>query len=459
MLTTIVIVFVIYLLVMLAISWRGRQHASSFEEYLSVGRKTPLILLIGGAVGAQVGNGLVVGGAAEGASIGLSGAGYGLACAFGYLIIYLISKWVYNSGYMTPADYFQDKYKSNTMAQLFNVVGGIGCFPGIGAQIMAAKILFDALGVNSTFGVIALCIVVFLYSQISGLWGAYATSVVQIVIVTVGVLAGLVYVITTGGWSEITASMASGALPETYLSFSGYDMATWMLIVIPLILVAPLDNVSWQRIHAAESEKAARNHLWLSTLVMLPVCIAPVIIGMYGRVHYGFEGNTAFFGVILNTFPPILAALVVVAVVAAVMSTIDGMLIAASTLYIRGFYKNVIDKNASDAKLQKMTLPLNIITILLAVYFAFSSGTIVGLLSNMYVFTGSALLAPLLCGWFWKGTTTKGALAGVVVGTAYGLLQLFNIYTLPYSGITYVIPSFAALFVVSLLTQDKTQAE
>lgn len=458
MLTTIVIVFVIYLAAMLVISWQGRKHASTFDEFLSVGRKTPMILLIGGAVGAQVGNGLVVGGGAEGAAIGLSGAGYGLACAFSYLVIYLYSNWVYRSGYMTPADYFQKKYNSNAMGQMFNVVGGIGCFPGIGAQIMAAKILFDALGMNSTFGVIALCVVVFLYSQISGLWGAYATSVVQIVVIAVGVLAGLVYVIASGGWGEITAAVASGALPETYLNFNGYDLATWMIIVIPMILVAPLDNVSWQRIHSAESEKAARNHLWIATLVMLPICIAPVIIGMYGRVHYNLSGNTAFFGVILNTFPPILAALVVVAVIAAVMSTIDGMLIASSTLYIRGFYKNVINKNATDEQMQKMTLPMNIITILLAAYFAFSSNTIVGLLSNMYVFTGSALLAPLICGWFWKGTTTKGALAGVIVGTAYGALQLFGIYSLPWSGITYVIPSFAALFIVSLLTKEKEVA-
>lgn len=50
MLTTIVIVFVIYLAAMLVISWQGRKHASTFDEFLSVGRKTPMILLIGGAV-------------------------------------------------------------------------------------------------------------------------------------------------------------------------------------------------------------------------------------------------------------------------------------------------------------------------------------------------------------------------------------------------------------------------
>jgi len=458
MLTTIVIVFVLYLAAMLVISWQGRKHASTFDEFLSVGRKTPMILLIGGAVGAQVGNGLVVGGGAEGAATGLAGVGYGLGCAVGYLVVALISDKIYRSGHMIPADYFQDRYKSGGMSQMFNIICGIGCFPGIGAQIMAAKILFDALGLNSTICVIALCVGVFLYSQISGLWGAYATSVVQIVIIGVGVLAGAVYVLASGGWSEITGMVASGELPETFLSFSGYDAATWMMIFLPLVLTAPVDNVSWQRIHSAVDMKSARRAHWISTLVMLPLCFAPVIIGMYGRAHFGYTGNTAFFGVILNVFPPILAALVIVAVIAAVMSTIDGMIIASTTCWVRGFYKNVIDKNAPDEKLQKLTLPVNFATILLAAYFAFNSNTIIGLLSNMYIFTGSALLAPLVFGWWWKGTTTKGALAGVAVGTIYGALQLFGIYSLPWSGITYILPSFVALVVVSLLTKEKETA-
>lgn len=457
MVTTITIVFVLYLALMLAISWKGRKHGGSFDEYLSVGRKTPMLLLIGGAVGAQVGNGLVVGGAAEGANIGMSGVAYGLACALSYSVVFFFSKRIYNSGYMLPAEYFREKYNSRAMSNMYHLIVGIGTFPGTGAQIMAAKVLFDALGLNSTYGVIALCVVVFLYSQISGLWGAYATSVVQVVIIAVGVIAAVGYIIFNGGWAEIAAAAAAGAVPESYMNFSGYDLTGWLLLMLPTMLVSPIGNTNWQRIHSADSEKSARHHLWISTLVMIPICLAPVIIGMYGRVHYNLTGNTAFFGVILESFPPILAALVVVAAIAAVMSTIDGSLLAASASFLRGLYKDVIDKDASDEKLQKLTLPLNIIVILISSYFAFTSNSIVSLLSSLYIFTGGALLAPLLFGWFWKKTTTQGAIAGVVAGTIYGVLQMFNIYSLPYKGVTYVLPSCIALIIVSLLTQDKAK--
>ncbi len=245
MVTTIIIVFVLYLILMLGISWMGRKHSSSFSEYLTIDGKSPLILLIGGAVGAQVGNGLVVGGAGSAAGVGLAGVGYGLGCAFSYIICFFFTRKIRENGALTPPEYIQKRYQSKGISQLLNAVYMITIFPGIGAQMMAAKVLFDALGINGVYGVIALCVVVFLYSQISGLWGAFATSVVQISIIAVGVLASAAYILTTGGWSETTAAVASGAVPETFTNFGGYDAATWMFCMLPVALSAPIDNVAW----------------------------------------------------------------------------------------------------------------------------------------------------------------------------------------------------------------------
>ena len=64
---TIVVVLVIYFAAMVFIGWMGRSKASNFEGYLSMGRTGGVLLLMGGAIGGQIGNGFVVGGAAEGA--------------------------------------------------------------------------------------------------------------------------------------------------------------------------------------------------------------------------------------------------------------------------------------------------------------------------------------------------------------------------------------------------------
>lgn len=457
MIQTIIIVFVVYLVAMLLISWRGKAHSSSFSEYLTIDGKAPLILLIGGAVGAQVGNGLVVGGAGSGAAVGIAGIAYGLSCALSYLVLFVFTKTIRQNECLTPPEYLQKQYKSKAIAQILNLLYAISTLPSIAAQMLAAKVLFDAMGINGYAGMIALMVVVFIYSQISGLWGAYATSVVQTAVILVGILAAAGYIIMTGGIAEITGAVATGALPGTFLSAEGYDVSTWLLYMMPGILCAAIDNVSWQRINSAASLEVAKKHFWISSLVMVPVVFAPVLIGMYGRVHFGFADNTAFFGVVLNIFPPVLAALVVVAVVAAVMSTIDGMMIAQSVTLLRGFYKNVLAPNATDEKLNKLTLPCNILTLCGAAVFAFSTNSILGLLANTYLFSSAVCLAPVICGWFWKGTTRKGAVAAMIVGFTVAILQMFGIYSLPYSGITHVIPSFVTIFIVSLLTKERTK--
>ena len=72
MIPTIVIVLVIYFAAMVGIGWYGRNRSETFETYLNMGRSGGVILLMGGAIGGQIGNGFVVGGAAEGAGVGLA---------------------------------------------------------------------------------------------------------------------------------------------------------------------------------------------------------------------------------------------------------------------------------------------------------------------------------------------------------------------------------------------------
>ena len=104
MMMTIIVVMVIYFIAMIAISWMGKRYATSFSDYLSAGHSAGIALIVGGAMGAHIGNGLVVGGGSEGAAVGLSGAIYGLGCCLSYVFLaFLMNKFVYQNGYMSLA--------------------------------------------------------------------------------------------------------------------------------------------------------------------------------------------------------------------------------------------------------------------------------------------------------------------------------------------------------------------
>ena len=96
MLTTIIIIVVaIYFVAMLGIGWYGRRYSSTFDGYLSMGRSGGILLLMGSAIGANIGNGFVVGGAGGGATSGLAGSAYGLACAVSTLVAVFLCDFIY----------------------------------------------------------------------------------------------------------------------------------------------------------------------------------------------------------------------------------------------------------------------------------------------------------------------------------------------------------------------------
>ena len=163
MIATIVIVLVLYFGSMVAIGFMGRDKASNFEGYLSMGRSAGVLLLMGGAIGAQIGNGFVVGGAAEGASVGMAGCAYGLACAFSLLVTaFLLNDFIYKGGYMSMTDYTRQRYHNEIPGVIYDLSSAISSIGLAAGQIMAGKALFEALGLPGNVGAIAIAVVVLL---------------------------------------------------------------------------------------------------------------------------------------------------------------------------------------------------------------------------------------------------------------------------------------------------------
>jgi len=461
MLTTIAIVMALYMAAMVGVSFMGKKHATNFEDYLTAGKSAGVIMIIGAAAGAHIGNGMVVGGGAEGSVVGLSGMAYGLGCCLSYIIMPpLMSKFVYSHGYISMADYLRDRYENNELiAQIYNIAtigSGLGLIAG---QLSGGGSLFEALGFNRVLGIVVIGVVVFLYSQISGLWGAMATSVVQTAVILFGVGWAAIYVLTHGGWAEITAAVEAGIVAPTYTHpIAGYATSALVGMIVPVSLQALTDQTCFQRILSAKTEPTFRIAHYITAFLMIPMVAAPVIVGMYGHVKFGVTGNPAFFGVVLEVFPPIVAAIVVTAVIAAVMSTIDAFLIALSQCVLKDLYKKHINKSASDEQLNKLTLPLNIVIVGACIAMAATGASVISLLSMSYLFLEAAVLVPFMGGRAWKGGTTQGAIASSIVGMLFAVLEIAGIFALPFSAITIFIPAGIVFVIVSMMTQKKAVA-
>lgn len=458
MIPIIVVVLVIYFAAMVFIGFLGRDKASNFEGYLSMGRSAGVLLLMGGAIGGQIGNGFVVGGAEQGAAVGMAGAAYGIACALStVLVAVFLNNFIYNGGYMSMADYTRKRYHNEIPGTIYDLSTAISSIGLIAGQIMAGKALFEALGLSGTVGAIAIAVVVLLYSQLSGLWGAFATSVVQTAVIAVGLIGTTVVLVAEGAVGEMSAAVEAGTLASSSLDFSGLSAAGFAGMMLPLLLGMVTDQPTYQRINSAKSAKISRIACYLSCLVMIPLALMPAFIGSYGNFKYGATGSSAFFDVILNELPAVVCALIIAAVLAAVMSTIDCGLITMSTVLTRDIWQGALKKTPSEAQLKTITLVVNIGFMFTSTALALASSSILGLLNSVYAFLAAACFVPFVGGVLWKRGNATGAAAASIVGVITVIATNLGV-TLPGSGvipsaILPIIPSAIAYVIVSLCTK------
>lgn len=463
LLTTIVIVLVIYFAAMVFIGYLGRDKAKDFEGYLSMGRSAGVLLLMGGAIGGQVGNGFVVGGAAEGASVGLAGSAYGIACALSTVMVAIfLNDFIYNNNYMSMADYTRQRYQNEIPGTIYDLSTAISSIGLIAGQIMAGKALFEALGLSGTLGAISIAVVVLLYSQMSGLWGAFATSVIQTGVILVGLVATTLVLISRGALADMSSAIEAGSLAKSSLNFSGLTAAGFSGMMLPLLFGMVTDQPTYQRVNSAKSAKISRQACYYSCLVMIPLALMPAFIGSFGAFKYGAAGSSAFFDVILHELPALFCALIIAAVLAAVMSTIDAGLITMSTVLTRDIWQGTLKKNPSEEELKKITLLVNIGFMGTSTALALASSSILGLLNSVYSFLAAACFVPFVGGVFWKAGNAKGAVASSVVGVATVLLSWIPGVSFPLGNIIPgllfpIIPSAIAYVLVSMGTASKSR--
>ena len=457
MIPTIIVVLIIYFAAMVFIGWMGRSKASNFEGYLSMGRSGGVLLLMGGAIGGQIGNGFVVGGASEGAVSGMAGSAYGIACALSTILVAIfLNNFIYNNNYMSMADYTRQRYHNEIPGTIYDLSTAISSIGLIAGQIMAGEALFESLGLPGAVGAIAIVVVVLLYSQLSGLWGAFATSVVQTGVIIAGLVATTIVLIARGAIGDMSAAIDAGELASSSLDMSGLSAAGFAGMMLPLLFGMVTDQPTYQRINSAKSAKTSRIACYLSCLVMIPLALMPAFIGSFGAFKYNASGNSAFFDVILNELPAIVCALIIAAVLAAVMSTIDCGLITMSTVLTRDIWQGALKKNPSEKQLKKITLVINVLFMFSSTALALSSSSILGLLNNVYSFLAAACFVPFVGGIVWKRGDAKSAVAASVVGVLTVLISwipgvVFPLGNIIPASLFPIIPSAIAFFLVSLL--------
>lgn len=178
--------------------------------------------------------------------------------------------------------------------------------------------------------------------------------------------------------------------------------------------------VRFMAIESPEKIKQARIIAMVWVIISL---IFAVVVGIVGRAYLypeflGEAGSETIFMVMINNmFTPIIAGILLAAILAAIMSTADSQLLVAASAFTEDIYRIIMRKNAGEKELVWMGRFAVIIISAIAYLIARDpNNSVMGLVSYAWAGFGAAFGPVILFSLFWRNTTRNGALGGMIVG-------------------------------------------
>lgn len=330
--------------------------------------------------------------------------------------------------------------------------------------VAGGKLFETVFGLDYTTAVIIGTLCVVSYTLFGGFLAVSWTDLVQGLLMSAALLIVPIAVME-GGFGQLGSDMYS-INPELLTLWNDAKGE-------PLSAIAIISLVAWGlgyfgQPHILARFKASRTNRELGTARRIAVVWTAlsmggaILVGLVGLVwvnsHPGTEladGEKIFMLLVNTVFHPVIAGILLAAILAAVMSTADSQLLVSSSALAEDFYKQVIKPDASSQQIVMVgrvgVVALSIIALVLAMT---PDSSVLGLVSYAWAGFGAAFGPAVVLSLYWKGMNRNGALAGILIGgiTIVVWKQLsggwFNVYEI----VPGIIFSTIAIVAVSKLT-------
>lgn len=471
--STTVTVLIVYLGILAALAIWSRRETHSLSGYYLAGKKLPF-WVVAFSTNATGESGWLL--------LGLSGMGYAVGVQAYWVVVgeilgiaaswWLISRRLKKFGDETDsitvpdvlAAKFEDKWHLVRGIAVVIILVMVTAY--VTAQMVATGKAFSGyLGMDYKTGVIVGSIFIIGYTFVGGYKAVSYTDVVQGVLMLLGLIvvpAAAVY--ASGGWGEMHSNLAlqDASLVDMFAVSDGVKpvwiaIASFVAIGLPFLGVPQL----LIRFMSARDDGEIKKARIMSVVVLFFFTVGAVTAGVAGRALFpGLDDAETIFPVLSNQlFPEIISGMLLVVVLSAIMSTVDSLLLLASSSVVRDSYQRIIGTTKSDETLANygkyVTVVIGAIAVVLGiqeprVIFDFVLASWSGL--------GSAF-GPVIIGiLYYKRITWLGVIAGMLGGFLTSVIWLMW-FKADFHGLYEAIPGFIAgmafTYGVSRLTSKK----
>ncbi len=330
--------------------------------------------------------------------------------------------------------------------------------------LVAGGRLFEAVfGMDYTWAVICGAAIIVLYTFLGGFLAVCWTDLVQgLLMLGALLIAPLAAIQANGGWAATQGAMQTSN-PQLLDSLSSVNGdAIGLLGLISLL--------AWGLGYFGQPHILARFMAIRSVQALVParrIAVGWVFLSLTGALLVGFAGigyleptlegaetEKVFMHLVGALFHPLLAGILLAAILAAVMSTADSQLLVASGAFTEDIYKELLGRRADPNELVWVGRVAVAIIALIALLLALRPDSkVLDLVAYAWAGFGAAFGPTLLFALFWMRMTRNGALAGILVGGGTVILWkqleggIFDLYE--------IVPGFAlsclAIIIFSLL--------
>jgi sodium/proline symporter len=361
---------------------------------------------------------------------------------------------------ITVPDYLENRFADGS--KLLRIISALVillffAFYTSSGLVAGAKLFEASFGLSYGTALWVGGLVIISYTFLGGFLAVSWTDFIQGILMFLALLiVPMIAIDVLGGWGDTVNTV--GTIKASYNdAFSG-------MTLFGIVSLMAWGLGYFGQPHIIVRFMAIRDHRDVPTARLIG--ITWMVLSLFGAIFVGYTGiayfadnpladsEKVFIALSTTLANPWIAGVLLAAILAAVMSTIDSQLLVSSSALAEDFYKPFLRPNASQKELvwvgRAAVIGIAVIALVIA---EDPESKVLGLVSYAWGGFGAAFGPVILLSLFWRRMTRNGALLGIIVGAVTVVVWkqlsggIFEMYE--------ILPGFilcaATIVVVSLL--------
>lgn len=497
------IIIIIYITVIMGIAFYLTRSQQNTEDYYLGGRKIKWWQAGASTMATQLGAISFISAPAfvalkQGGGLKWLSYEFGVPLALIVVMAVIIPK-LYIGNYISIYEYLEDRFDSGTRS-LVSLLFQIGRGLATAVTVLAgALIISTALSISTISAIIILSVVTIIYDVIGGIRVVIISDVLQMVIIIAGIaICGGVALYLVGletAWATFSSDRFQ------ILDFDHWGISAegsygfWPMTIGGLFLYASYygtDQSQVQRELTVGSINDARKSLLMNALGRFPMVLMYCLMGVFVGTIFASPESLIHIASVMKLDPETLSNMlqndpdrmmplfifsylphgvigfIFVAIMAALMSSLDSGLNSLSAVTMKDFYQKYIRPDSSERHnliaSKIITLIWGIFCVIVAIIFA-SIGeatrhTTIVLINAVGSMLYGPILAAFLLGIWTKSVGAREVKLGVVAGILFNIcLWIFTDFSWLWWNVSGFVTTFSVAFLISILFGTKEVAK